>query len=124
MPPAPPAPPALPPAPVPAPPLAPVPAPGLPGIVELGGMPTLGAVDGEPDALGLVVEEPPMLLPDEVELGDVMVPLEVLEPELMPEEEPELEPMPVPEVPHAESTRAHAKGMVHFIIKILLENNR
>ncbi|WP_334187281.1 hypothetical protein [Noviherbaspirillum sp.] len=87
-------------------------------------MPTLGAVDGDPEALGLVVAEPPMLLPDEVELGDVDDLLDAPEPELMPEEEPELEPMPVPEVPHAESTRAHAKGMVHFIIKILLENNR
>ncbi|HEV2612119.1 MAG TPA: hypothetical protein VGU61_17775 [Noviherbaspirillum sp.] len=85
-------------------------------------MPTLGAVDGEPEALGLVVAEPPMR-PDEVELGDVVV-LEVPDPELMPEEEPELEPIPVPDVPHAVSTRAHAKGMVHFIIKILLENSR
>jgi hypothetical protein len=85
-------------------------------------MPTLGAVDGDPEALGLVVAEPPMLLPDEVELGDVDVVLDAPEPELMPEEEPEL--VPVPDVPHAESTRAHAKGMVHFIIKILLKNNR
>jgi hypothetical protein len=53
------------------------------------------------------------------------------EPELMPvpeelepmlEDEPEL--LPVPEVPHALSAKAHVKGMIHFIIKILLKKNR
>ena len=38
----------------------------------------------------------------------------------MPEEEPEV--LPVPAVPHAVSTSAHTKGMVHFIIRILLKN--
>jgi hypothetical protein len=38
----------------------------------------------------------------------------------MPDDEPEV--LPVPAVPHAVSTRAHAKGMVHFIIRILLKN--
>jgi hypothetical protein len=33
----------------------------------------------------------------------------------MPEVEPEL--LPVPVVPHAVSASAHAKGMVHFIIR-------
>lgn len=44
------------------------------------------------------------------------------EPEPIPEDEPEVEPMPV--VPHAVKTRAHAKGMVHLIIRILLKKNR
>ena len=75
--------------------------------------------DDEPDALGLVlVDEPPMLLPEDVVLGELMVLLDEPEPELMPdEEEPEPELMP-PEVPHAERTSAHASGIVHFIIKI------
>ena len=38
----------------------------------------------------------------------------------MPEVEPEV--LPVPAVPHAVSTNAHTRGIVHFIIRILLKN--
>jgi hypothetical protein len=50
-----------------------------------------------------------------------MVPVADPEPEPIPEDEPEVVPVPV--VPHAESARAHAKGMVHFIIRILLKKS-
>jgi hypothetical protein len=48
-------------------------------------------------------------------LGEETVPVAELEPEPMPDVEPEEVPEPV--VPHAVSTRAHARGMVHLIIK-------
>lgn len=38
----------------------------------------------------------------------------------MPDEEPEV--LPVPAVPHAVRTNAHTRGIVHFIIRILLKN--
>ena len=44
------------------------------------------------------------------------------EPEVAPMPEVEPEVLPVPEVPHAVSTNAHTRGIVHFIIRILLKN--
>jgi hypothetical protein len=55
------------------------------------------------------------MLPDAPELlGDETVPVVEPVPEPMPDVEPEV--LPVPVVPHAVNTRAHARGMVHFII--------
>jgi hypothetical protein len=88
----------------------------------------LGSEELLPELLGLVLEELELGLeelglelelepypPDAPELlGEVTVPVEEPEPEPMPEVEPEVLPEPV--VPHADSTSAHAKGMVHLII--------
>jgi len=67
--------------------------------------------------LPMVDELEPMPLEEpEVVLGVVAE----VEPEPMVEE-PEVR---VPDVPHAASTRAHAKGMVHFNIRISLKFDR
>lgn len=83
----------------------------------------------DPPVVSLVELEPEGevdIVPDELPepLEGEVVPYEELEPlegEVEPYDEPEL--LPVLVVPHAASTRAHARGMVHFIIKILLKNN-
>jgi len=90
--------------------------PGMPGgiapllPVELAPLPVVDELEEpmpEPEVvLGVVAEVEP-----EVVLGVVAE----VEPE--PMEEPEVR-VPVPDVPHAASTRAHAKGMVHFNIRI------
>jgi len=88
----------------------------------------LGAATPAPELDPLLpdmpLEEP--LLPD-MPLDDPLLPDMPLE-ELLGEvadapEEPEELPMPdILPVPHAASTSAHARGMVHFNIKVLLKN--
>jgi hypothetical protein len=46
-----------------------------------------------------------------------LVPIPEEEPELMPEDEPEPDLMPLSIEPQAESAKAHAKGIVHLIIR-------
>lgn len=109
---------------------APVPAPiGLPGTVgtvELDGVLELelplGDVALEPELEPMPDEEPevePALLGEVAELPEVPELLgevaELLEPEPMPDEDDE--PDFVPDVPHAASTSAHARGMANLIIR-------
>jgi hypothetical protein len=99
---------------------APVPEGPVPGSAPepLLDPPVVSLVELEPEGeVDIVPDE----LPEPLE-GEV-VPYEELEPlegELEPDDEPELLPLFIE--PHAASTKAHAKGMVHFIIKILLKN--
>jgi len=89
--------------------------------LELVPEPELGMVDELLDPLGLVLEAP-LEPPDAPELlGDDIEPDEEPDVAPMPDDEPDV--LPVPAVPHAVNTSAHARGMVHFIIQILLENN-
>lgn len=100
-------------------------------LVPLPDMPPPDSVPVEPEVPPEVpLEVPPpdeLAPPDEVPepelsgVGPGEVVVELLpgevdgEPELMPEEEPDVVPVPV--VPHAVSASAHAKGMAHLIIK-------
>jgi hypothetical protein len=68
-----------------------------------------------------ISELEPELMPDEepeVVPPELMPELEL--PELMPGDEPELI-LPAPPVPQAASTKAHAIGMIHLVIKISLK---
>lgn len=86
--------------------------------LPLGGVPTAVGADMEPSrpVSWVAVElEPVALEPVAPELlGMEVLPLDVPELAPMPEEEPEL--MPVPCVPHAARTSAQARGIVHFNI--------
>ncbi|HYD96597.1 MAG TPA: hypothetical protein VEC01_14805 [Noviherbaspirillum sp.] len=117
----------------PEPPLPPTPVPAageavLP--VEVPGSPepvVVGMVEELlPELLGLLLLPlPDIPLPD-MPLPDMPLPDELLgevaeEPDAP--EEPELPPIPdILPVPHAASTSAHARGMVHFNIKFSLKN--
>jgi len=97
------------------------PLPVVPGVAPWPGMP--GGTAAPPVALEplpMVDELLEPMPPDELVLLGVVAEVELLgvvaevEPEPMVEE-PDVR---VPAVPHAASTKAHAKGMVHFNIRI------